>query len=277
MSRIPAKVSKRIAEGIRQYQPVLKQASSRDVNEADTSTIITDILADLFGYDKYSEITSEFMIRSTYCDLATLINGKINLLIEVKAIGIELKENHTRQAIDYASGEGIDWVVLTNGLEWKIYKVVFSKPIDQELVFEFNFLDLNWKKKKDIEMLFPLSKEGAVKSSLEEYRDQRQALSRFSISALILSDSTINMFRRELRKLSPGIKIEAEEIKEVIVNEVIKREVMESDNLKDASRKISKVTSKPTRKKKKKLEQKIASNQEIINIQNSEDAINPEI
>lgn len=277
MSRIPAKVSKRIAEGIRQYQPVLKQASSRDVNEADTSTIITDILADLFGYDKYSEITSEFMIRSTYCDLATLINGKINLLIEVKAIGIELKENHTRQAIDYASGEGIDWVVLTNGLEWKIYKVVFSKPIDQELVFEFNFLDLNWKKKKDIEMLFPLSKEGAVKSSLEEYRDQRQALSRFSISALILSDSTINMFRRELRKLSPGIKIEAEEIKEVIVNEVIKREVMESDNLKDASRKISKVTSKPTRKKKKKLEQKIANNPEIINIQNSEDAINPEI
>lgn len=267
MSRIPVKVSKRIAEGIRQYQPILKQASSRDVNEADTSTIITDILSDLFGYDKYSEVTSEFMIRSTYCDLATVVDGKINLLIEVKAIGIELKENHTRQAIDYASNEGIDWVVLTNGVDWKIYKVVFSKPIDQELVFEFSFLELNWKKKKDIEMLYPLTREGAVKSSLEEYRDQRQALSRFTISALILSDSTLNIFRRELRKLSPGIKIETEEIKDVIANEIIKREVMESDNLKDAARKISKLTNKPSRKRKKKVEQKIPPNPGMTNPQ----------
>ena len=79
MSRIPVRVSRRIAEGIKQYQPILRQANSRDVNEADTSTIITDILSDLFGYDKYSEITSEFMIRSSYCDLATIVDGKINL------------------------------------------------------------------------------------------------------------------------------------------------------------------------------------------------------
>lgn len=251
MYRIPKKVAIRIANGIKTYQPILTSASSRDVNEADTVTIVTDILSELFGYDKYHEITSEFQIRSTYCDLATIINGKVNLLIEVKAIGIDLKDNHIKQAIDYAANEGIDWVVLTNGSNWQVYKVLFTKPIDQELVYEFDFQELNSKKKKDIELLFPLSREGATKSSLEIYHDQRQALSRFSLGAMIMSENFVNALRRDLRKLSPGVKIQNEEIVEVLKNEVIKREVIESNDLTDASKKINRALSKPVRKRKK--------------------------
>ena len=59
-------------------------------------TIIVDILAEIFGYDKYSEITSEHAIRGTYCDLATKIDGVLQFLIEVKAIGIDLKEQHVK-------------------------------------------------------------------------------------------------------------------------------------------------------------------------------------
>ena len=40
------------------------------------------------GFDKYSEITSEYVIRSTYVDLAIKLDGKLALLIEVKAIGL---------------------------------------------------------------------------------------------------------------------------------------------------------------------------------------------
>ncbi len=83
--------------------------SSRDVNEDDTVTIIVDILSGILGYDKFLEVTKEFQIRSTYCDLATLINGKISLLIEVKTIGIELKRAHVKQAVDYASNEGVKY------------------------------------------------------------------------------------------------------------------------------------------------------------------------
>lgn len=86
MSAIPKKVSERLSRGIKKFQPVLSAALSRDVNEDDTVTIVTDILSDLFGYDKYSEITSEYAIHGTYCDLAIKIDGEVRLLVEVKAI-----------------------------------------------------------------------------------------------------------------------------------------------------------------------------------------------
>src|SRR5258708_28721679 len=134
MPSVSAKVAERIARGIKQFHQIVEDAKSRDVNESDTVIIVTDMLCHVFGYDKYSEITSEHAIRGTFCDLATKLDGKVQCLIEVKSVGTELKESHTKQAIDYAANEGVDWVALTNGSIWKVYKVTFGKPIGQELV-----------------------------------------------------------------------------------------------------------------------------------------------
>ena len=79
---IPARVAERLASGLKRFQPVLSSAKGRDVNESDTSMIVTDVLAEVFGYDKYSEVTRELAIRGTYCDLATRIEGKFQMLIE---------------------------------------------------------------------------------------------------------------------------------------------------------------------------------------------------
>ncbi len=103
MAAIPAKVRDRLVTGLKRYQPVLVSARARDVNESDTVTIITDILSDVLGFDKYSEITSEYAIRGTYVDLAIKVDGKLNTLIECKAIGLDLKDNHVKQAVDYAA------------------------------------------------------------------------------------------------------------------------------------------------------------------------------
>ena len=86
MATIPKKVSERLITGIKRYQPILAAAKARDVGETDTVTIIKDMLADVFGYDKYSELTSEYAIRGTFCDLAIKLDGKLSTLIEVKAI-----------------------------------------------------------------------------------------------------------------------------------------------------------------------------------------------
>lgn len=59
MAVIPKKVIERLVAGVKQFQPILASARSRDINEADTVTIVKDMLADIFGYDKYSEVTSE--------------------------------------------------------------------------------------------------------------------------------------------------------------------------------------------------------------------------
>src|SRR4026208_2213200 len=123
MSSIPKKVVERLAAGIKTFQPILTTARARDVGEADTVTIVKDMLADVFGYDKYSEITSEFVIRGTFVDLAIKLDGKAQIVVEVKPIGLDRKAAYIKQAVDYGANEGIEWIVLTNGVLWQIYKV----------------------------------------------------------------------------------------------------------------------------------------------------------
>ena len=66
--KITKKTEERIKTGIAKFRKVLEIAKERDLNESDTVAIITDMLAEVFGYDKYLEVTSELAIRGTYCD-----------------------------------------------------------------------------------------------------------------------------------------------------------------------------------------------------------------
>lgn len=244
---VPAKVSARVTAGLKKFQPILQAAKTRDVNESDTVVIITDVLHEVFGYDKYSEITSEHMIRGTFVDLAIKIDGVLQLLIEVKAIGLELKDAFVKQAVDYAANQGVDWVVLTNGVTWKVFKVVFAKPLEHELVVEFNLLDLSHKSDTHLELLWLLAKEGWQKARIGEYHSQKQALSRFSLAAVVLSDAVVEVIRREIRRVSPGIRIDSDEIRQVLQNEVIKREVQEGDKAELARKQLNKAVAKQAR------------------------------
>jgi hypothetical protein len=238
MSTIPSRVSDRLSASLKKFLPIVQSAKQRDVNESDTVIIVTDMLSELFGYDKYSEITSEFAIRGTFCDLATKIDGHVQCIIEVKAVGIELKESHTKQAVDYAANQGVDWVALTNACHWKIYKVNFTKPVCQELVLEFDLLSLNAKKLEDLECLFLMAKEGFVRSALGDFSAQRQALNRFFIAATVLTDPVLDVVRRELRRMSPDVKIDSDQIRAVLVQEVLKRDAIEGEKADEARKKV---------------------------------------
>jgi len=158
---VPAKVASRLAAGLKKFQPILAAAKARDVNESDTVVVVTDVLHEVFGYDKYSE-----MVRGTFCDLAIKLEGGLQLLIEVKAIGLELKESHVKQAVDYAANQGTDWVALTNGAVWRVYKVAFTKPIEHELVVELDLTALSHRNDQHIELLWLIAKEGWQKAGL---------------------------------------------------------------------------------------------------------------
>lgn len=236
---IPKKVLERLVAGVRHFQPILTSAKARDVNEADTVTIVKDMLADIFGYDKYSEVTSEYAIRGNYCDLATKLDGAIAALVEVKAIGLDLKDHHVKQAVDYAANQGVDWVLLTNGMAWRVYRIHFTKPIDQELVVDLDFSKINHRSGQDLELLYLWCKEGWIKSALGEYHTQRQALSRYFLGAIVLTDSVVDVVRRELRRLSPDVRISSDEIRAVLVADVIKREVLEGEKADQARKRIT--------------------------------------
>jgi len=70
MSKVPTVVVKRLTTTVPKFKKILARAKERDVNESDTVTIVTDMLEEVFGFDKYTDITREFGIQGTYCDLA---------------------------------------------------------------------------------------------------------------------------------------------------------------------------------------------------------------
>ncbi len=247
MVNVPKKVSERLIKQIGIFQKVLREAKDRDINESDTVTIVTDMLGSVFGFDKYSEITSEQAIRGTYCDLAVKTDGTIKYLIEVKAIGLTLKENHLKQAIDYGANQGITWVVLTNGTCWEAYRIIFHKPIESELVFRLDFLDLSPRKRAEHDLLFLLCREGLSKEAIKEYHERAQSVNRFVVAAIIQSEPLLRAIRRELKRIAPKAKVDTDEI-EGLLPDILKRDVIEGEAAKRARHLVKKGAHKPLRK-----------------------------
>lgn len=85
---------------------------------------------------------------------------------------------------------------------------------------------------------------------------KKQALSRFFIGSMLLTQPVLDVIRRELRRISPDVKIESDQIRAVLAAEVIKRDVMEGDKAEDAKKKIAKTASKALRAAKPKARSK---------------------
>lgn len=244
MATVSQKAIDRMRDGLKRFQPIVESAKIRDVNESDTVVLLTGILSEILGFDKYTDITTELAIRGTFCDLALKIDGKISILLEAKAIGIELKEQHVKQAVDYAANKGIEWVILTNAVSWRVYKIIFSKPIQNILVCELDFLKLRIKGSEDIDLFSVLSKEAISKSSLEDFYTQKQATNRFMVGNLLCEESVLNVVKKELKNIFPEIKVSTDEIRNVLINEVLKREILTGEEADDAKKKIAKAMKK---------------------------------
>lgn len=252
MSPVPKRVSDRLAKETRRFQRILKTAIDRDINEADTVVIITDMLSRVFGYDKYTDITSEYAIRGTFCDLAVKVDGNVKYLIEVKAIGLDLRESHLRQAVGYGAQHGIQWVVLTNGVTWEIYRIKFERPVGHDLLATFNILELSPRRKEDQEVLYLLCKEGLSKAVIEDFHEHVRSVNKFVIGAILQSDASLNVIRRELKRVAPGIRVDTDEIESILVSGVLKRDVLEGKSANDAKVRVRKASGRSLKKRKSK-------------------------
>jgi predicted type IV restriction endonuclease len=248
---IPAKFIKRLGETLKKYQEIVTDIKKKDVNEADTVRVITDILEAVFGYDKYKDITSEYAIKGTYCDLAIVDNKKIRFFIEAKAISVALNDKHLKQALDYGANAGVNWVILTNAEKWVVYKIKFGQPIDTELVCEFNLLSLNPKSDKDIESLFIISKDGQEKSTIDDYYAGIQVKNKFIIGVLLDSKEVYSLIRKNIKKIYEDVKITDEEIADIMANGILKREIIDSEESKKARKDVEKLLKKADKAKEK--------------------------
>lgn len=261
MYKVPKKESDQISTNLLKFQKVLATAKSRDLNESDTVSIISDMLAEIFGYDKYLDITSEFAIRGTYCDLAIKINGKIEYLIECKSIGTQLKEQHIKQAVDYGANQGVNWVILTNGITWRLYKLKFEQPISFDLVYELDLSTLPPRSDETKELLYILHKTALDKGYRQMHFEKTQLINPYTVAQLLFSENVVNAIKKEIRKLSEDLKLSNEEISEILQKDVVKRDLIESEEAQSAKTQLKKIFAKIARKADKEKAKKVVAEQ----------------
>lgn len=241
---IPKKVSERISKNLPKFKRILKKASDKDVNESDTVSIITDMLEAIFGYDKYDEVTSEYAVKGTFCDLAITLNKKLKFLIEAKAIGKTLNENHLHQALTYGAKEGCHWIILTNGVDWNVYHVDKMPKLEAKLLFKLNILEINLRQKDTLESLFVICKEGQSKNAIDELSEKANIVNKHTISAILTDEKIINAVRLQLNKISDTIKTNNDDVLDIISNDVIKRDILDDDAYKKAKAKLKRLRKK---------------------------------
>lgn len=212
------KAKERIKKGFRRMSNIVAKGKEEQFKEADTRKIVSDVLHEYLGWDKFENITAEQMIGSRYADYVIKKGSDQIAVIEVKQIGMKLKETHLNQARLYAIDEGIDWIVLTNGDMWQVYRMDYKKKSPETtMVFNVAISDREIKPTKKAELFYLISEEAYRKNEIEDYYQRNVALSGENLASHILGEPVLNKIRLSIRA-STGQKLTNAEIANALVD-----------------------------------------------------------
>ncbi len=111
-----------------------------DLKEYPTRTIFIDPLLEALGWDVRDpdEVELEYpTIDGKSVDYAAKINRKPVLFIEAKPLNDLLTDlKSITQVVGYAANAGVEWCILTNGVNYKIYHSTEKAEAPDKLLFE---------------------------------------------------------------------------------------------------------------------------------------------
>jgi hypothetical protein len=102
------------------------------------------------------------------------------------------------------------------------------------MLFEYDLLETNLRDTNLIECFSTLSREAFNAESMSALLRQKQITNRFAVADLLLSEAVLQSLRREMRRISPGLKVETDFLQALLAKEVIKRELIESEEASSA-------------------------------------------
>jgi predicted type IV restriction endonuclease len=222
------RAKERIAKGLRKYKIVAQKASANSAQESDTRMIVSSIVSEVLGWDAFDNLTGEYRIKGSFADFVIRKDNRHFIIIEVKAISSKLSDKHLYQAVSYAANQGVEWVILTNGACWQLYRILFTKPVQQELIFEVSFLNEEPKPKAKVDLLYLLTPEAQRKDELEGFYQRKRAISPGNIAKLILSEPVLTKLRAVINTES-GYKLPLDELGGILVSRVFRPELQDGD------------------------------------------------
>ncbi|SPT53498.1 Predicted type IV restriction endonuclease [Actinomyces bovis] len=198
---------------------------ARDANEGDTRLFVTDILCDALGYDKYSDLTTEYRVKGEFADYGIRVDQQLAAFVEVKRCTTRLNQRHLRQVEMYAVNEGVEWLVLTNGPQWQVYKLIAGLPVTIDLVLELDLLADGMTAAKAAAALFPLSKESFGRGQIEELWKERAATAPKHLAEVMLSEKVVDEARKELKRRT-GLNVEGAELARLLRADVLRPDLV---------------------------------------------------
>jgi hypothetical protein len=212
----------RLKAAIRRFSRPLSEMAERDANEGDTRLLVTDFLCDALGFDKYSDLTTEYQVRGEFADYGVRIDKELIAFIEVKRVATKLSAKHLRQVQSYALNEGVEWVLLTNGARWQAYHITAKMPVEIDLALEVDLLGDETQAQKANQMFY-LTRESLKHRQIDELWKVKRATSPQSLAAVLASEPVVSAIRKELRRQT-GHRIEDAEIVDLLRKTVLKPE-----------------------------------------------------
>jgi len=257
-------LDKDIKKAILEARTLVAAIAKADSNEAETRKRIDRILETVMGYDTFKHLTQEYAIHgvgdAVHCDIAIQLgreeSAKPEMLVEAKRINIDLAPKHIRQAASYAINIGCEWILLTNGNDWRLYHIAYGKPPETKLIESWNLLNddpLTLAKK-----FATVSYKNVKNKGLDSLWERRTALIPSNMLKAILSEESIKLYQRKLKK-STGVSVSLEDIVSQfrqLLNESALREMSNIKISLPASRQRIK-TSRVSKKKPTSVEQQV--------------------
>ena len=212
-----AKVDKDVRKSIIEARRLMQDAEKADANEAEVRRRIERIFESIMGFDVFKYLSRERAVKGAgeteHVDFTIQIEegteAKPYIMVEIKRINVDLAPKHLRQVSSYAIEAGCDWIILTNGKEWRLYHVSFGKPPITKHLHTWNlFTD-------DIPLLSDrfelISLKNLKKGVLEDLWEKSNVLLPRNMLAAILEENSIKLLRKELKK-STGVAVSLEDI-----------------------------------------------------------------
>lgn len=144
-------------------------------NEANTKALLIDPVLTALGWDlsDVDVVAREVKVfDGTFLDYSLTPWSGPRLYVEAKGLAENLGDKKfIAQTINYANNDGVVWCVLTNGLQYRVFKTNEPVSMDQKLLFEVDLRDPDPVQDK-IRLLRLIGRDSAESGALTAYGDR---------------------------------------------------------------------------------------------------------
>ena len=231
--KIDRETRRAITDGRRLIEDVMRM----DGNEAETRRRVERIFETVMNYDALKHLTRERAVKGAgeteHVDFVVQMepgeDAKPVIMVELKRVSVDLARKHLKQVSSYAIDAGCEWIILTNGREWRLYHVEFGQPPETTLLEQWDLL------KDDpvvlAERFYTISYKNVRRGSLEKLWQRTKVLAADNLLTAMFSEDTIRLICRTLKK-STGITIAPKDVFSSMVKLLNEASSIELKNLK---------------------------------------------